>query len=96
MESVEMDEVLSTRLIVVNEKGIHARPASLIARAVGEFDACVTLIKGEQNADTHSVLSILMLAATEGTELLGEATGNEREEALAALQRLFEGGFQDE
>ena len=91
-----MDGVSSTRLKVINEKGIHARPASLIARTVGEFDAGVTLHRGEQKADAHSVLSILMLAATKGTELIGEATGSEGIEALNALVTLFEGGFEDE
>ena len=91
-----MDRVSSTRLKVTNEKGIHARPASLIARTMGAFDAGVTLHRGDQKADAHSVLSILMLAATQGTELVGEATGTEREQALHALVTLFEAGFEDE
>ena len=91
-----MDGVSSTRLKVINEKGIHARPASQIARTVGEFDAGVTLLRGDQKADAHSVLSILMLAATQGTELVGEATGTEKKQVLNALIALFEGGFEDE
>ena len=88
-----MEDIASIELVIRNEKGLHARPASMVAKKIAEFDADVTLSNGRQKADGRSVLSILMLAATQGTILLGQATGRERKEALEALKLLFENEF---
>jgi phosphocarrier protein len=51
--------------------------------------------KGAQSVDAASILELLTLAASHGTELVLSATGVESQEALDAVAGLFANGFQD-
>jgi phosphotransferase system HPr (HPr) family protein len=56
---------------------------------VGRHLAKVTIQKGSQLADAASILDLLMLAASQGTELVLSATGPEADDALEAVAGLF-------
>ncbi len=74
--------------------GVHLRSAAALASAVKQWNAEVTLRKGEQKANAANVLEILTLVALEGDELLVEATGPDAEFAAEAVVRLIENGFE--
>jgi phosphotransferase system HPr (HPr) family protein len=78
---------------IVNPQGLHARPADLFARLANRFDATIDVIKGNERVDGKSILSVLTLAAGEGSQLEIVATGQDAEAALAALCGLVEQGF---
>ena len=90
------NDVLRRTLVVRNAKGLHARPATVLARTVGRYDAEVTLARDGQRVDARSVISVLILAAAPGTVLTVEARGPQRHAAMAAVERLFENGFVEE
>ena len=94
--SMDTVEVVSKDLVVLNEKGLHARPATLIAKAVSTFDAEVTLERDGQCVDAKSVISILILAAARGTTITARATGPDQQAALDAIEILFTTRFQEE
>lgn len=81
---------------VVNERGIHARPASKLAQLAGRFAADVEIRNGTMRANAKSVLGVMTLAAGVGSTLELEATGADAEAALDALAGLFARGFDDE
>ena len=83
-------------VIVINAKGLHARPASLIAKAAALHTSEIKVIKGEEEADAKSVLSLLILAASEGTPLTLWAKGEDGMRALDALEELFLNRFGEE
>ncbi|MBD3317695.1 MAG: HPr family phosphocarrier protein [Chitinivibrionales bacterium] len=70
---------------VVNPKGIHARPSSLIAKTASKFLSSVTLQKETDQADAKSVMEILMLCIPCGTELIVRATGPDEDAAVRAV-----------
>lgn len=72
------------------------RAASEVAKLLARFDSAVVLVKEDQRVDGRDVLQILSLAAVQHEELTAEATGNQAEEALAALAALFENDFAEE
>lgn len=74
---------------IVNELGLHARPAALIAKMAGGFDARV-LING---ADATSILAIMRLAAQAGQIVTVEAEGSQAQQALAAIVTAIAEGF---
>ena len=74
---------------VLNENGLHARPATLIAKTASEFSSDVTLEKDGQVVNAKSVISILILAAGKGTTLTLSACGTDRERAIEAVSELF-------
>ncbi len=83
----------STRTVrVTRQEGLHLRPCSAIASTVGRHQAKVTIQNGTQSANAGSVMDLLLLAATQGTELVLFATGTEAEEALDAVVGLFSCG----
>jgi phosphotransferase system HPr (HPr) family protein len=78
-------------LRVTHQQGLHLRPCSAIVTIVGRHLARVMIQKGSQFANAASVLDLLSLAATHGTELVLTATGVEAEEVLEAVVGLFDG-----
>ena len=77
---------------VTNADGLHVRPCAAIVKTLSGRQARVTIQRGTQSFDAASVIDLLSLAATQGTKLVLTATGEEAEDALAAVADLFGGG----
>lgn len=87
------DETEARVVTIVNPLGIHLRPADLFVRRANEFQSTVEVIKGNERCDGKSVLSVLTLAAVQGTRLTIRVTGPDATKALDALSELVEQGF---
>ena len=83
---------------VVNRLGLHARAAARLVRVASSFRSEVRVERADRSAsaDAKSILSVLMLAASRGTELRVEADGEDEGAALEAVCGLIEGGFGEE
>ncbi|QDV67663.1 Phosphocarrier protein HPr [Rosistilla carotiformis] len=82
-------------VVVKNEKGLHLRPAELLARLAMQFESTVMVTKDDQSADCKNMLSVLTLGAVQGTPLGLSAEGSDAVEALAAVAELFDQGFHE-
>ena len=83
-----------SRAVVRNEGGLHARPAAQIAALAASFSASVTLeVAGRAPAPARSPLSISILTAKAGAEVLIRGSGSDAVTAVEALAALIEGGF---
>jgi phosphotransferase system HPr (HPr) family protein len=82
---------------VSNRLGLHARPAMLLAETAQRFTADITVRRTDQDeaVDAKSIMKIMMLAATSGTELEITATGDGAEEAVRDLVQLVKVGFDE-
>ena len=78
---------------VINDWGLHARPAAVVAQAAQAFASNLTIRNGDLSAPALSVASLLMLAAVKGSILEIEAEGPDAHEAVAALVGKFGTGF---
>ena len=87
--------MVECRVQIVNRLGLHARAAAKLVRAAAGFRSTLRLVRTDRGAvaDAKSILSVLMLAAARGTELLVTAEGPDEGQALDALCRLIGGGF---
>lgn len=90
-----MKRVLESKLTIVNERGLHARAAAKFVQLAGKFESRVTVCNGEEEADGKSILSLMVLGAGRGTELLLRTQGADEEAACKALTELVEGGFDE-
>ena len=81
---------------VANRAGWHIRPASLVAKMAGQFQARIELVKGDLRANARNMLEMLGLAASQGEQIVLEATGTDAEAALDALVQLFADGFNED
>jgi phosphotransferase system HPr (HPr) family protein len=87
------DKSVTIDVFIVNPQGIHLRPADLFAKLANQFKADIQIVKGSEQFDAKSVLSLLTLAAVQGTQLTLKATGEDADTALAALADLVAQGF---
>jgi phosphocarrier protein len=78
---------------IVNTKGVHARPASLLARTSVQFDAKISVIRDDQTVSAKDVLGILSLQAVCGVQLTIAAEGPDEEAAVAEIVNLIQTGF---
>jgi len=74
---------------ILNELGLHARPASEFVRAVQKFQSEVVIHKGEDTFSAGSILEVLMANLDCGTRMTIEATGPDAEAALNRLGQLL-------
>ncbi|MBK9165519.1 MAG: HPr family phosphocarrier protein [Acidobacteria bacterium] len=87
--------MVETRVKVVNNLGLHARAAAQLVRLAGGYESTIKIIRPDKGvfADAKSILNLLTLAASIGTELHLQADGPDEAEALAAVENLFTKGF---
>lgn len=78
---------------VLNEQGLHARPAAVLAREAQRFPCDVRIVHNGDEVDAKSILDILTLAAGQGSNLDIVASGPMAEEAVIHLAQLFRKRF---
>ncbi len=85
---------VETTVVVRNKNGLHARPSSLLAETALRFaDTSITLRRNDTVVDAKSIMELLLLEATCGTELHLSADGPQAGNAVGELKRLFEREF---
>jgi phosphocarrier protein HPr len=78
---------------IVNKLGLHARAAMKFVQTAEQFNAAVTVSRGDESADGTSILDLLMFAAGPGSTIVVSATGKEAEAAVNALSELVANRF---
>ena len=87
---------LSKELLIVNKRGLHARASATFVQMVEKFDAAISVSKDGMTVGGTSIMGLMMLAASPGCTVFVEASGNQAEEALAALEALVADRFGEE
>jgi phosphocarrier protein HPr len=83
------------KLEIKNKLGLHARAAALFVQTVSRFSAQVTVSKDDQITDGRSIMGVLTLAATQGSQIQVEANGEDAERAVRAIERLVDNKFNE-
>ncbi len=81
------------QVLVTNQLGLHARPASQIAREAQAFAAKISIAGQGQSVDAKSILDILTLSAAMGSTLEIRASGTDAAQAVDRLLELFAAKF---
>ena len=84
---------LTRSVIVRNPNGLHMRPADLLVKTAARFACEIELEREGQCVSCKSILGILTLGATHGSELTVRASGEDASDALNAVADLFDQGF---
>src|SRR5262245_25174578 len=79
--------------IVINDKGLHTRPSTELVKCGTTFKAQVNLIYQDLTVSAKSLLGILTLAATRGSRIEIEASGEDAQEAVNTLIELAKNKF---
>lgn len=81
--------IIEKNLVVVNKKGLHARPAAMFVQMVSKFDVQVTVVKDGERVNGKSIMGLLTLGAVCNTPLTIVVEGNQAQEAMAAFESFF-------
>ncbi len=90
---MSIDLKVTKPVVILNDKGLHTRPATELVRCAQNFKAQIFLVYQGLNVNAKSLLGILMLAATRGARIGVEAEGPDAAEAVEALSVLAKNRF---
>lgn len=80
---------------VVNQVGLHARPATFFIQKANEYRATIWIEKGERRVNAKSLLGVLSLGIIGGTPIRIIADGADEQQAVDGLVRLIQSGFNE-
>lgn len=75
---------------IKNETGLHARPASLFVQKAAKYKSSIKLLKDGKEANAKSIISVLSLGASKGSEIKIMATGEDEQDAVNGLVELLD------
>ncbi len=81
------------RVGISNQMGLHARAAAKFVRLSSKFESEIFVRFRDMEVDGKSIMGVMMLAATPGSELLISAYGSDEDAAVAELADLIRSGF---
>ena len=88
--------ILQRTVIVVNQRGLHARAAARFVKLATAFPAEITVVANGTEVSGASIMGLMMLAASPGCELELRAKGPGAAAAIAALVKLIESKFHED
>ena len=85
--------MIKTTVTISNKLGLHARASAKLTKLAASFKSDVWMARGERRVNAKSIMGVMMLAAAKGSKIVVETSGDDEEEALAALVQLIEQKF---
>ena len=82
-------------ITILNPLGLHARAAARFVHAASAFACRIRVGRGGREVDGKSIMGLLLLAASRGSEIIISADGPDEDAAVAALCALIERGLDE-
>ncbi len=82
-------------VIVQNQVGLHARPATFFIQKANEYKSSIWVEKDERRVNAKSLLGVLSLGIVGGTQIRIVADGADDQQAIDGLVKLVESGFKE-
>lgn len=88
--------MIKQELKIINELGIHARPAGMLANTASRFSCDIKLLKDGMEVNAKSIMGVMTLAAGCGSIIEVTTKGKDEEEAMKAIEQLFAQKFDED
>jgi len=88
--------MIERKVKVANRAGIHARPSAILVQNTKNFRSSIFFQKGSTKINAKSIMGIITLGAGYGSEITIYADGEDEEQAVEILVKLFESKFEEE
>ena len=85
--------MIQREVTIINKLGLHARAAAKFVTLASLFESEIRVQRGKKEVNGKSIMGVMMLAASQGTNLRITATGPDEEEALRQLEALIQERF---
>lgn len=83
--------VLSIKII--NKLGLHARASAKLTQVANQFESDIWIEKNDKKVNAKSIMGIMMLAASQGTDIKISSEGVDEKEALDSISALINDYF---
>lgn len=88
-----MTQPVTLDIVIPNRLGLHARAAAKFVQTTQHYTSSLKVCRGEKTVNGKSIMGVMMLAATQGTEIHLEAEGEDAPMLIEALKELIEDRF---
>lgn len=88
--------MIRDQITIINRLGLHARAAAKLATTAARFGCTIRTGRDNKLIDAKSVMSLLLLAAGQGTALTFEFDGEDEQQARASISQLIADRFGEE
>ncbi len=85
--------MIARGVTIINKLGLHARAATRLVNCASDFESEIWIGKGEKMVNGKSIMGVLTLAASKGTELVIQADGHDESMAMENIIELIDGRF---
>lgn len=89
-----MSAVIEIQKTILNEEGLHARPAGVFAKKASAYSSKIELIYNQRTINAKSAMSLMTLGLQKGSQFVLRAEGPDVQEALENLSQLIDQKFQ--
>ena len=87
--------MICEKITIINKLGLHARAASKLVSKASQFESDVFIDKQGNRVNAKSIMGVMMLAASKGTEVMLEADGNDEKDCIEAMVELINNRFDE-
>lgn len=87
--------MITTAITIINKLGLHARAAAKLVTLASKFDCQVQLKRNQRTVNGKSIMAVMLLAASNGTELEIITNGADEAAATDAILRLINNRFDE-
>ncbi|MDH3527035.1 MAG: HPr family phosphocarrier protein [Gammaproteobacteria bacterium] len=84
------------QLTIINKLGLHARAAAKFVTLASSFSSEIDISRDNQSVNGKSIMGVMMLAASKGTQLTLTTRGDDEDEAISRIEELVLNKFGEE
>ena len=88
--------MLVEELQIINKLGLHARAAAKLVKLSSGFSSSIEIEKAGQRVNSKSIMGVMMLAASCGSNVTLTIEGDDEQEAMDALTELINARFEED
>jgi len=92
----EASDTIRRQVTIINSRGLHARAAAKFTSTAGNFESKILVTRKEQTVSGLSIMGLMMLAASPGSDIELAATGIDAGDAIDALAKLIADKFHED
>lgn len=87
--------MVSQQITIINKLGLHARAASKLVNQASQFECEIYIDRNGNRVNAKSIMGVMMLAASKGTEIILQAEGSDEQACLNAVVELINNRFDE-
>jgi len=88
--------MLEKKLLIQNKLGLHARASTKLVQHASRYASKITITANNKTVAAKSIMGVMLLAASKGTEIILTVSGSDEIEAMADLENLINNKFEEE